>query len=114
MCHILDFVLKLKHYTDVRVLNVVHHFFFQSLNWDDLAKKKIKAPIIPEIACELDTSNFSEEFTSMTPAYSPAAVPPNNDKLFKVISASENIHMMNVDSFEKYPSFDEFSWLIPR
>lgn len=59
------------------------HKFFKTLNWDDLALKKVKAPIVPEIACELDTSNFSEEFTSMTPAYSPAAVPPNNEKLFK-------------------------------
>lgn len=56
----------------------------QNINWDDLAHKRIKAPIVPEIACELDTSNFSDEFTSMTPLYSPAAVPPNDEKLFKV------------------------------
>ncbi|KFM65578.1 Ribosomal protein S6 kinase alpha-5, partial [Stegodyphus mimosarum] len=59
------------------------HKFFKNLNWDDLAKKKIEAPIVPEITGELDTSNFADEFTSMTPAYSPAAVPPNNEKLFK-------------------------------
>ncbi|XP_054711276.1 ribosomal protein S6 kinase alpha-5-like [Uloborus diversus] len=59
------------------------HKFFKTLNWDDLSQKKIQAPIIPAITSELDTSNFADEFTSMIPAYSPAAVPPNNEKLFK-------------------------------
>lgn len=33
--------------------------------------------------CELDVSNFSEEFTQMPPTDSPAVVPPNYDKIFK-------------------------------
>ncbi|GBM41080.1 Ribosomal protein S6 kinase alpha-5 [Araneus ventricosus] len=59
------------------------HRFFKNLNWKDVAERKNKGPIIPVIVDELDTSNFASEFTSMTPIYSPAAVPPNNDKLFK-------------------------------
>lgn len=33
--------------------------------------------------CELDVSNFSEEFTGMPATDSPAVVPPNYDKIFK-------------------------------
>jgi len=50
-----------------------------------LETKKIPAPFIPKIRDELDTSNFAEEFTKMTPTDSPAIVPPNFDKIFKVI-----------------------------
>jgi len=56
---------------------------FQGLNWDDLAMKNIPAPFIPRISNELDVSNFSDEFTKMTPTDSPAVVPPNYDKIFK-------------------------------
>ncbi|XP_018901176.1 ribosomal protein S6 kinase alpha-5 isoform X2 [Bemisia tabaci] len=59
------------------------HPFFKDMNWVALAKKAIKAPFVPKITNELDVSNFSEEFTKMTPADSPAIVPPNFDKIFK-------------------------------
>jgi ribosomal protein S6 kinase alpha-5 len=49
----------------------------------DLATKKVPAPFVPKIRDELDVSNFAEEFTKMTPADSPAIVPPNFDKIFK-------------------------------
>ncbi|CAL4143131.1 unnamed protein product, partial [Meganyctiphanes norvegica] len=58
------------------------HPFFKDLNWDDLATKKIPAPFVPRISNELDTSNFSEEFTTMIPQDSPAIVPPDVDKMF--------------------------------
>ena len=54
------------------------------MNWDLLAEKKITAPFKPKINNEMDTSNFSEEFTNMIPADSPAVVPLNSDKIFKV------------------------------
>ncbi|XP_076066239.1 ribosomal protein S6 kinase alpha-5-like isoform X2 [Oratosquilla oratoria] len=59
------------------------HAFFKNLNWDDLAKKKIPAPFVPQINDELDVSNFSEEFTAMVPQDSPAIVPPDVDRIFK-------------------------------
>jgi len=62
---------------------VKSHPFFRDLNWMDLAQKKISAPFVPKIRDELDTSNFAEEFTKMTPADSPAVIPPNYDKIFK-------------------------------
>jgi len=58
------------------------HSFFKDLNWDDLAAKKIPAPFVPRINNELDTSNFSEEFTTMIPQDSPAIVPPDVEKMF--------------------------------
>lgn len=59
------------------------HAFFKNLNWDLLARKKIRAPFIPKINGELDVSNFADEFTSMVPTDSPAILPPNDDKIFK-------------------------------
>ncbi|KAF5297430.1 hypothetical protein FQR65_LT01361 [Abscondita terminalis] len=59
------------------------HSFFKNLDWKALAAKKISAPFKPIIRCELDVSNFSEEFTQMVPTDSPAVVPPNYDKIFK-------------------------------
>jgi hypothetical protein len=56
----------------------------QGTNWDDLARKAIPAPFMPRITNELDVSNFSDEFTRMIPTDSPAIVPPNFDKIFKV------------------------------
>lgn len=59
-------------------------FHQQSLNWDDLAQKKVPAPFVPRISNELDVSNFSEEFTAMIPQDSPAIVPPDVEKMFNV------------------------------
>ncbi|KAG8224373.1 hypothetical protein J437_LFUL005255 [Ladona fulva] len=59
------------------------HPFFRGMDWEKLAKKDIPAPFVPNITGELDVSNFSEEFTKMTPTDSPAVVPPNFDKIFK-------------------------------
>ena len=44
------------------------------------------APFRPQIKGETDVSNFSEEFTNMMAADSPAIVPVNADKIFKVVS----------------------------
>ncbi|XP_054282176.1 ribosomal protein S6 kinase alpha-5-like isoform X2 [Macrosteles quadrilineatus] len=62
---------------------VKRHPFFKDIDWDKLARKEVPAPLVPKIANELDVSNFAEEFTKMTPADSPAVVPPNYDKIFK-------------------------------
>lgn len=41
-------------------------------------------PFVPKIAHELDVGNFATEFTNMAPQDSPAAVPMNVEKMFKV------------------------------
>jgi len=51
-----------------------------------LAERKIPAPFVPQIKDELDVSNFSEDFTSMAVADSPAIIPALDDgKIFKVL-----------------------------
>ena len=59
------------------------HPFFNGIDWNKLARKEITAPFIPSIKNELDTSNFSDEFTQLPPTDSPSAVPPNHEKLFR-------------------------------
>ncbi|XP_062540823.1 ribosomal protein S6 kinase alpha-5 [Armigeres subalbatus] len=59
------------------------HTFFKSVNWRQLAEKKIAAPFRPVIEDELDTNNFSDEFTRQTPVDSPASAPPNSERLFR-------------------------------
>lgn len=56
----------------------------QSLNWDDVARRVVPAPFVPNIRHELDVSNFSDEFTNMIAADSPAIIPANGEKIFKV------------------------------
>uniref|UniRef100_A0AAY3ZZR8 Ribosomal protein S6 kinase n=1 Tax=Denticeps clupeoides TaxID=299321 RepID=A0AAY3ZZR8_9TELE len=64
-------------------MNVKSHPFYQKINWEDLAAKKVPAPFKPVIRDELDVSNFAEEFTEMDPTYSPAALPQNCDRIFQ-------------------------------
>ena len=59
------------------------HRFFASISWDDLLQRNIPAPFIPRISGDMDTSNFSEEFTSMAAMDSPGIIPPNVEKVFK-------------------------------
>lgn len=48
-------------------LELKKHIFFETLDWDLLSEKKIPAPFKPVIRHELDVSNFSEEFTELSP-----------------------------------------------
>jgi ribosomal protein S6 kinase alpha-5 len=64
-------------------VDIKSHPFFKNINWDLLAKKQIPAPFKPQIEHELDTSNFSDEFTRLPVSDSPCTVPPNPDRLFR-------------------------------
>ncbi|XP_072751838.1 ribosomal protein S6 kinase alpha-5 isoform X2 [Anoplolepis gracilipes] len=58
-----------------------HPFFMNAapgFTWKALENKQIKPPIVPKITHELDTSNFSDEFTKMDVTDSPAIVDSNN------------------------------------
>ena len=57
----------------------------QGLDWVALASHHIPAPFKPQIKNELDVSNFSEDFTNMDVTDSPAAVPLDGTKIFKVL-----------------------------
>ncbi|XP_076175932.1 ribosomal protein S6 kinase alpha-5 isoform X2 [Ptiloglossa arizonensis] len=63
-----------------------HPFFRKApppFSWQSLERRQIPPPFVPRITHELDTSNFSDEFTKMIAADSPAVVPPNYDKIFR-------------------------------
>ena len=87
-----DFIVKLLNKTPSKRLGasgageVKAHPFFDSINWDDLANKRIPAPFKPNICNELDTTNFADEFTKQVPADSPALIPNGNncENLFRV------------------------------
>ena len=51
------------------------------------------APFVPKIKHELDVSNFADEFTLMQATDSPAVVPVNGEKLFKVMEDCGYISM---------------------
>lgn len=50
---------------------VMSHAFFKGINWDDIYHKRVPAPFKPSIKNEKDTSNFDQEFTSVTPVLTP-------------------------------------------
>jgi len=54
------------------------------MDWEKLAQKKLPPPFIPIIASEMDTSNFSEEFTNQELSDSPAMTPNDALHLFRV------------------------------
>jgi ribosomal protein S6 kinase alpha-5 len=86
-----DFILKLLNKTPSKRLGangsaeVKSHPFFDGIDWNDLALKRIQAPFKPKICNELDTNNFADEFTRQAPTDSPALVPTqaSSENLFR-------------------------------
>ncbi|KAF9889428.1 Serine/threonine kinase [Aspergillus nanangensis] len=50
---------------------VMSHAFFRNVNWDDIYHKRVPPPFMPTISSPTDTSNFDQEFTSVTPVLTP-------------------------------------------
>ncbi|BDD56613.1 hypothetical protein MAP00_002045 [Monascus purpureus] len=50
---------------------VMSHAFFRNINWDDIYHKRVPPPFLPQISSATDTSNFDQEFTSVTPVLTP-------------------------------------------
>ncbi|KAI7976570.1 hypothetical protein EIK77_009801 [Talaromyces pinophilus] len=50
---------------------IMSHAFFRNINWDDVYHKRIPPPFMPTITSATDTSNFDQEFTSVTPVLTP-------------------------------------------
>lgn len=64
------------------------HPFFHGLDWKRLAKKEVAAPFKPKIQHQLDTSNFSDDFTKMPVVDQSCKPPPNYERLFRGINES--------------------------
>ena len=50
---------------------IMSHAFFRNVNWEDVREKKVPPPFQPSIKNPTDTSNFDQEFTSVTPVLTP-------------------------------------------
>lgn len=50
---------------------IMSHAFFRTINWDDVYHKRVQPPFLPQISNATDTSNFDQEFTSVTPVLTP-------------------------------------------
>ncbi|KAK2737545.1 Serine/threonine kinase [Myotisia sp. PD_48] len=50
---------------------IMSHAFFRNINWDDVYHKRVTPPFFPTITNPTDTSNFDQEFTSVTPVLTP-------------------------------------------
>ncbi|KAF8461352.1 kinase-like domain-containing protein [Kalaharituber pfeilii] len=50
---------------------VMNQAFFKTINWDDIYHKRVEPPFKPSISNPKDTSNFDQEFTSVTPVLTP-------------------------------------------
>jgi ribosomal protein S6 kinase alpha-5 len=62
---------------------VKNHPWFKPLSWEKLYKREYPSPFVPKLMDEMDTQNFSDEFTSQAPVDSPAEVPKNYTELFR-------------------------------
>jgi serine/threonine protein kinase len=61
---------------------IMSHAFFRNINWDDVYHKRITPPFLPTITNPTDTSNFDQEFTSVTPVLTPVQSGKSADHLF--------------------------------
>jgi serine/threonine protein kinase len=62
---------------------IMSHAFFRNISWDDVYHKRLPPPFQPQIKSATDTSNFDQEFTSVTPVLTPV----QSGTLFNVIVA---------------------------
>ncbi|XP_055909092.1 ribosomal protein S6 kinase alpha-5 [Eupeodes corollae] len=111
-----DFILKMLHKDPKKRLGgnnksadeIKRHPFFNGINWQDLKRKRRKAPFKPRITCEDDTGNFSEEFTKLPVVDSPAPVPPNTNRLFRGYSYVAPQHLQKKTSNSRQLIEEEF------
>ena len=72
---------------------VMSHAFFRNINWDDIYHKRGPPPFIPTISSPTDTSNFDQEFTSVTPVLTPvqSGMVPSCSQHTKFILTSDSL-----------------------
>lgn len=52
-------------------LEIMEHPYFEDVNFEDVLNLRVEPPFVPELANEMDFSNFDQEFTSETPRLTP-------------------------------------------
>lgn len=63
-------------------LDVEGHEFFCNVNFDDVLNKKIRAPWVPILFSDTDTSNFNKKYTRVSVSDSP----PNSEGAIRIPS----------------------------
>lgn len=87
---------------------VMSHAFFRNINWDDIYHKRVPPPFIPTISSPTDTSNFDQEFTSVTPVLTP--VQSGKNILVPRVTTSQLISSLSFSSFPGYAG--RIPWLL--
>lgn len=85
---------------------IKQHCFFKSLNWNDLAQRRIPAPFKPKITNELDVSNFAEEFTNLVPNVSVLMANDNRRN-----NCNENGPVISITNMDEL--FRNYSYVAP-
>ncbi|RMD44923.1 hypothetical protein DV735_g87, partial [Chaetothyriales sp. CBS 134920] len=69
---------------------IMSHAFFKGVNWDDVYHKRVPTPFKPTVKDPKDTSNFDQEFTSVTPVLTPvqSVLSPAHQEEFRGFSYS--------------------------
>jgi hypothetical protein len=82
------------------------HAFFKDISWDDIYHKRVEPPFKPSITNPTDTSNFDQEFTSVTPVLTPVQSGMfRNDFLSEVTSLIPIIIVLTQQMQEEFRGF---------
>ncbi|KAL8610401.1 RAC-gamma serine/threonine-protein kinase [Nucella lapillus] len=93
--------------SEADVTEITSHPFFQCINWEDLAAKKIAPPYKPKVTSDTDTRYFDDAFTRDTVNLTP---PRNDYKGMAVAAASSQVWPGNGDEVDMLPYFEQFSY----
>ena len=79
--------------------------FFRNINWEDVYCKRIPAPFIPQIKSATDTSNFDQEFTSVTPVLTPVQSGNDLDDIVSIDQISDQSAVLSQAMQEEFRGF---------
>lgn len=74
---------------------IMSHAFFRNINWDDVYHKRVPPPFCPTISNPTDTSNFDQEFTSVTPVLTPVQSGTSN-RFHSMLVFLDFVHLLTI------------------
>nr|QCW06540.1 serine/threonine kinase AKT [Pinctada imbricata] len=83
------------------VKEIMAHPFFKSINWQDLAEKKITPPFKPQVTSDTDTRYFDDTFTVESVSLTPPGVQTH------IASTSQ---LERIEEEMEMPYFEKFSY----